>query len=135
MEASDIGTGNGAGSKATQFKPGWKGGPGRPRASHEGEPVTSASPLDDMGHVYSNPASKDKTPGQKRCRQFLEEDFKAFVTLYMKLVEAHRAEVAAAANPDSSDDAPIGPQEERVLELAERLLAEWEEEEMRGQNG
>ena len=129
MDKPRVGTGKGSGSTATQFKAGWKGGPGRPRASGEGEAGSPPTPLADLRHVYHHPASKDKTQGQKRCRQFFDDDFKGFVGLYMKLEEAQRSEVAAAATSGSEEALPAGEKELRVEELAERLLAEWEAEE------
>lgn len=128
MAESRVGLGQNPGSKATQFKPGWKGGPGRPRKAVSDTTAGSATPLEDMRHVYTHPPSKDRTPGQRRCRQFFEDDFKGFVALYMKLEEAHRAEVAAAATGTSTEVAP-SPKETCVEELAERLLAAWEAEE------
>jgi hypothetical protein len=86
-----------------------------------------------MRHVYNNPPSKDKTPGQKRCRQFFEDDFKGFVALLMKLEEAHRAELATVATPDGMAAPAPGEQELRVEGLIERLLSEWEEEDKRFQ--
>lgn len=129
METPRVGTGKALGSKTTQFKPGWKGGPGRPRASGNEEPAMQANPLADMLHVYNNPPPKDKTPGQKRCRQFLEEDYKGFIALYVKLEEARQSSVAAAATSDSEETSAPGEKELRIEELAERLLAEWEAEE------
>ena len=134
METPHIGTGNGTGSKATQFKPGWKGGPGRPCASKNEEPARQMNPLEDMLHVYTNPPSKDKTPGQKGCRQFREKNYKGFIALlmkHMKLAEVTRSDAAAAATPGSEETHAIVEKEERVETLIEQLLAEWEEEDGR----
>jgi hypothetical protein len=45
--------------------------------------------LRDMQHVYSRPASEDRTPGQKTCRRWMKSDLPRFMACKNRLEEKH----------------------------------------------
>jgi hypothetical protein len=72
-------------------------------------------------HVYrtKDEGIKNKdTPGQAAARKLLKEDYKSFMQLLLR----GQGLVEAASSQDE-----VGVQEDRVEELCEQLLREWEE--------
>jgi hypothetical protein len=83
-----VGTGNGAGSKATQFK---LKHPDRPGSRRTKPPAGAAKPsqlLRDMRFVYKYGESRDRTHGHRYCRWWLEDDPKGFLRKLADLEEA-----------------------------------------------
>jgi hypothetical protein len=82
-----VGTGNGAGSKATQFKP---KDPTAPRAPKKPKPAAGAAKpsqlLRDMRYVYRH--DLDWTNGHAHCRRWLEDDPAGFLK---KLADLEKA--------------------------------------------
>lgn len=90
METSENpGRGKTEGSKTTQFKPGH---PGRKHGGRKPRPPSQL--LRDMRFVYGQDESKDRTPGQKHCRQILKEDANRFFAQLAKLESSHEAGAA-----------------------------------------
>jgi hypothetical protein len=106
-------------------------GPGRGRKKAAAE--AGREMAIDMERAYSTPEAPDDPPGVKSARRLAHEDYPKFMAMYLKVkelageVEVDRAapEVAAAATPVITEGI-VGPKEESVIELAHRLLREWE---------
>jgi hypothetical protein len=90
----------------------------------------------DMERAYSTPEGPDDPPGVKAARHLAHDDYPKFMAMYLKAkelageVEIDKpvqavGEVAAAATPVVVEGV-VGPKEESVVELAQRLLREWE---------
>lgn len=99
--------------------------------------------LSDMRAVYRQTPEQDRNGGQKALRKLLDEDPKGFIGQLGQLerqwaarrdgkkaqqaaVSDEAGEVQAATLPVESDDVAGDAGEERVTELIERLLGEWE---------
>jgi hypothetical protein len=75
-----VGTGNGAGSRATQFQ---SRHPGAVKAKRTGPGNAARKPcrlLRDMRFVYGHDESWDRTCGHEHCRRWLEQDLKGFLS-------------------------------------------------------
>ncbi len=123
METSEnSGRGQSEGSKSTQFRPGH---PGRKRGGKKSRPPSQL--LRDMRAVYSQDESKDRTPGQKLCRNILKDDPNRFFAQLAKLESSHEAGAAkakVAKGPVPVTEQEVGPGTERCLRLAKNLLGE-----------
>ena len=78
-------------------------------------------PIADLLHVYRTKdygIKNDDTPGQAAARKLLKDDYKSFMQLLLR----GQGLVEAASSQDE-----VGVQEDRVEELCEQLLREWEE--------
>jgi hypothetical protein len=79
----------------------------------------------DMRHVYTRPKGEDRTPAQKNCRRWLEEDPKAFLA---KLADLERAVLSREGKEGGQERGPDGllrdAGAERVEELCLSLLEE-----------
>jgi hypothetical protein len=120
------------GRAATQFKP---GNPG-PRHSRKGQGRGLRKPsrlLADMRRVYAQDESKDRTPGQKRCRAWLDTDPAGFLSRMADLEKAHAAVAPKEGKPAAKEKPPAEPEvdegEERALELIDKLLADFKKQE------
>src|SRR5208337_2333241 len=80
MGSESPGRGQAEGSKSTRFQPGH---PGRQRGGRRHRLPSQL--LRDMRFVYAQDESKDRTPGQKLCRQMLKDDPKGFFSQLAKL--------------------------------------------------
>ena len=109
-------------------------GNGKKKAARE----AGASMAADMERAYTTPESPEEQPGVRAARRLFHEDYPKFMAMYLKAkelageVEVDRPapEVAAAATPVITEGI-VGPKEESVIELAHRLLREWELEDGR----
>lgn len=102
-------------------KPFTKGNPGGPgRGYRSAAPAMGSDVILDMKQAYQYPAADDDSEGVKAARRLLKEDYTKFIAYYTKLtvpqVEAGR----------ESEVEEAGEREERIVDLAERLLKEWE---------
>lgn len=97
-------------------------GPGRGHKKPQDE--FGFDPLADMLFVYRNKENvEQETEGQKAARKLLKTDYKTFMQMLLRAEGLQVKDAAAAAT-----DVEMGKQEETVVELAERLLREWESE-------
>jgi hypothetical protein len=128
------------GRAATQFKP---GNPG-PRHSRKGQGRGLRKPsklLADMRRVYAQDESQDRTPGQRRCRAWLDTDPAGFLSRMADLEKAHapvaqKAESAAVkAKPPAEPEEDL--REEEVLQLIGKLQRDFknQDREERVRNG
>ena len=118
MEGTGVGVGKGFGSKATQFKPGSKGGLGRPRGS--GGQGSDSSLLDVLRHVCLQPASKDKTLLQKLWRQLAKEAPTEFMA---RMIELEKLEVAAKSEKlATAANGEISEVELKIEEAIDRVI-------------
>ena len=113
------------GRAATQFKP---GNPG-PRHGRKGQGRGLRKPpklLADMRRVYAQPESKDRTPGQRRCRAWLDADPAGFLSRMADLEKAHAPVAQKAENAAAKAKPPAEPEEdlreEEVLKLIGKLI-------------
>jgi hypothetical protein len=80
--------------------------------------------LRDMRHVYEQPASQDRTPGQRNCRAWLKKDLSKFMVEKTAL-EAKYLEAGRAAGASSETGVSVEPAKpEPMIELVERWLKE-----------
>lgn len=101
-----------------------KPGPGRGHKRAKGK---NSSVLSDLETAYSTDQDPKESPGVAAARKLLHDDYPKFITLYAKArgeILVEEPAVAAAAEV-------IGPNEERIEELAESLLSEWEAQNVR----
>lgn len=103
------------GAKRKGFQPGNPGGPGR--GHKKPRPQFGFDPIADLLYVYRTPPGQKETPGQRAARKLLETDHKTFMQLLLR---------AGDLSLTAGDLSQPGEKEERVEELAERLLREWE---------
>lgn len=97
----------------------------------EEEGVTQA--LRDMRWVYRSGKEEDVTPGQHLCRKLMEDSPEKFLDRLMRYEALHEARAAKAVAGNARETAAGGREaplkndkgEERVLELIDRLLEEW----------
>jgi hypothetical protein len=104
------------------------------------EPIQAEEPcgvgvpqqLRDMRHVYERPASEDRTPGQRTCRRWKNENLSGFMAHKSSL----EAKVLVAQSkkpepPESGDDEPLeeGPQSRKNRERTQEILAHLREKE------
>lgn len=80
----------------------------------------------DMERAYTTPESPDDPPGVKAARELALKDYPKFLATYVKLKDGKAGEVEAPAAAATNGFVEVGPKEEAVEELAEKLLAEWE---------
>ena len=113
------------GRAATQFKPGNTG----PRHSRKGQGRGLRKPpklLADMRRVYAQDESQDRTPGQKRCRSWLNQDPAGFLSRMADLEKAHAPVALKAENAAAKAKPPAEPEEdlkeEEVLKLIGKLI-------------
>lgn len=100
-----------------------KAGPGR--GKKKGLEAVSIDLVSDMEKAYSTPESPTDSPLVKSLRQMVHDDPKKFIDQYSRL------KGAVVAEPEAVEEelaAAAGPKELAVEELANRLLAEWEQE-------
>jgi hypothetical protein len=113
------------GRAATQFKP---GNPG-PQMNRKGQGRGRRKPprlLADMRRVYAQDESKDRTPGERRCRAWLKEDCKGFMSRLADLVKAHAAAAPKEGKPAAKEKSPAEAEgdegEEQLSGLIHKLL-------------
>lgn len=112
--------------------------PGPGRGKRKPQVVAAAEAIVvEMEKAYANPPSPDDTVGVKGARKLAADDYPKFLATWLKAKElaghgddVHGAErngdkMAAAAGVDP------GPKEETLMDLAHRLLDEWEAEDGR----
>lgn len=103
-----------------------RAGPGRGHKNPEAR-MAAAKAVEEMDQAYSGIPDKEDSVGVVGARKLAKEDYPKFIQLYVKMRELagygdgdakaeKEAQVAAAAT---------GGKEERVEELANRLLDEW----------
>jgi len=106
LESNGPARGHAEGSKQTQFQPGHPGskkGGGR-------KPRQTSMLLQAMQWAFCQPESKDKTDGQRACRQMLKEDPTTFIQTLMTLQkEQAAAEAKAATRPNSAQPGGAEP--------------------------
>jgi hypothetical protein len=111
-------------------------GPGRGKKKAVAE--AGGAMAADMERAYTTAEEPGEPLGVKQARQQIRDDYPRFMAMYLKFkelageVEVDKApgpvtapEVAAAATPVVVGGT-VGPKEESVVELAHRLLREWE---------
>jgi hypothetical protein len=116
--------GQAEGSKTTQFKPGH---PGRQPGGRKRRPPSQL--LRDMRFVCAQDELKDRTPGQKLCRQILKDDPSWFFTQFAKLESSHEAakvKVPRGLGAEADEKVDLGT--ERCVALAQNLIRNLEAE-------
>lgn len=97
------------------FQKGCKGGPGR--GHKKPRPEFGAELEADLRRAYTQAAAADDSPGVKRARRMLEEDYGKFMAIYAKVCGDRVRE---------DEGGELGNQESAVVELVDELLDEWE---------
>lgn len=92
-----------------------KAGPGR--GHKKAVPAIGQMFAEDMRKAYEQPELPDDTLGVKTARALFKADYGKFMTIYTKLV-GNSPSLAAAAT--------VGPNEEKVSDLIDKLLSEWD---------
>ena len=105
----------------SRFQKGNPGGPGR--GKKKPKPGFGFDPVADLLHVYRNSSDKDVTEGHKGARKLLVENYQKFMEMLLK---ADGITLAPAGDGVAAAATETGPKEERIEELAERLLRDWE---------
>jgi hypothetical protein len=120
------------GRAATQFKP---GNPG-PSHNRKGQGRGLRKPpklLADMRRVYAQDESKDRTPGQKRCRAWMDTDPAGFLSRLADLEKTHAPVAQKAVNTAVKEKPPAEPEEdlnsENVETLIGKLLGDFKQQE------
>lgn len=117
--------------------PGKPFGPGNPPKGGSQKGRRNKKPselLDDFRWVYKHEESEKDTPGQRKVRQLQKDDPKGFMAQLSRMEAAFRAESPGRSEgmggeaEGSGGEEERGPDggEERVVELIDRLLGEWE---------
>lgn len=103
------------GDLATRF------GPGNQAARKKGRPKTGRLPqlLKDMRHVYTK--EKDRTEGQRRCREFMRADQAGFI----RQLAALEAKWAPPPKGGEADQAARPQEMDPGTRLATEALEEW----------
>lgn len=115
------------GGKTMNLNPTGKGGftrenprPGPGRGKRKPLPAMGQDAFLDMKKAYEEPERSDDSPGVKAARLLLKNDYQAFMKIYAGML----AKQEATERTEVRGTIEAGPQEETILELAERLLRE-----------
>lgn len=113
-------------AKTGQFVKNNGGGPGRGKKAPL--PATGEGLADDMHLAYTTAETPGERPGVTAARKLLREDYTKFVTLFARFSGGVMAdaEVPPAVVEPVAAAATAGPKEQRVDELIDQLLQEWE---------
>lgn len=113
--------GMGEGSKATQFKPGQRGGPGR--GNKKPKPKLVGDMVAAMEQVLYTAEQASDSPLVKGLRKRAHDEPLKFLDQYMKVKES----AGGTEHESHAEMGSVGPKEVALEELAEKLLSEWEE--------
>lgn len=113
----------------TRGRPFAKGQSGNPGGKNRKGGQKPSGLLRDMRFVYGTAETQagDKTQGRRECRAWLKEDRKGFLSKMADLEKA--AAGGRGAAKEAGEKTANAPDEgtERVMELIDRLLAEWKQ--------
>src|SRR5262245_60566604 len=101
--SAETGAVDGTPEKPWLFKKGHSGNPGGKPKDPDAAGGKPAEILRDMRAVYRQDESKDRTPGQRSCREFFKKDSAAFLKELSRLEAAHRSG-KGDADPEERDD-------------------------------
>ena len=104
--------------------------PGPGRGKKVGERKIGQAIVEEMEKGYTTTEAAGETVGVKAARLLAKTDYPKFLTLYLKAKEmaGHREPPTVEDAVAAAATAEAGEKEERVEELARRLLTEWEAE-------
>lgn len=101
--------------------------PGPGRGKKRAVAAAASTVVEEMEKGYTQPPAPGDSPGVKAARKLAVEDYPKFLALYLKAKEvAGEKEVPQTAEVYTAE---VGEKEEKIEELAKRLLDEWEKEE------